>query len=46
MFKLEPRYVMIKKELKINITATNIVALLNAKAKHNIVSKNIISKIK
>ena len=37
---------MIKKELKIHITATNIVALLNAKAKHNIVSKNIISKIK
>jgi hypothetical protein len=46
MVKSQPRYVMIKKTLKINITATNIAVLLNVKAKHNIVSKDIISKIK
>jgi len=46
MFKLKQRYAMIKKELKIIIIATNIALLLNAKAKDNIVSKSIISKIK
>ena len=46
MFKLKLKYVIIKKLLKIVIIATNIAMLLNAKAKHNIVSKNIISKIK